>query len=73
MKLLYPTQAEAQAKADAIHDWMVANDPAYAQSAQAGHTLRWSIPFQEAGTWHIFTKERCHGALTAAERAAEKP
>lgn len=70
MKLYYTTQAEAQAKADSIHAWMVANVVAYAQSVEADQTLRWAIPAQDVIGWYIHIKERCHGALTAAELVA---
>lgn len=76
MRLSYATQAAAQAKADAIHAWMMANDPAYIATA-------WAKPYQDyvlnatgdkvsvSGTaWYVNVKERCLRALSASEKAA---
>lgn len=71
MKLPQNTKTAAQARADQIHAWMIANSPPYADSVAKGHTLRWAIPFEDAGKWAIHTKPRCQGALTQAERDAQ--
>lgn len=69
-RLSFPTRAEAQAKADAIHDWMLANDTAYAASVMAGHTTKWADPMQDVdddgnvvgSMWYVPVSERCAGA-----------
>jgi len=76
MRLEFPKQSDAQALADRIHSWMLANDRNYAASVAAGHTTAWCIPYQvvdEAGkvinpAWCVNVKERCLGALTGTER-----
>lgn len=70
-RLEFTTQAEAQAEADRIHAWMVANDTAYAASVYAGHTTKWADPIQDydddgnvIGTkWCVPVSARCAGAL----------
>lgn len=71
MILTKPTQAEAQELADRCHAYLIANDPAYAASVAAGHTLQWAIPRQdeETGLWSVPVNERARGALTEAEVA----
>ena len=74
-RLQFNTQAEAQAKADAIHDWLLANDQAYAASVYAGHTIKWADPVQDydedgnvIGTlWYVPVSARCAGALEATD------
>jgi len=63
-RLQFNTQAEAQAKADAIHNWMLANDTAYAASVLAGHTTKWADPIhdEENNVWLVPVSERCAGA-----------
>ena len=69
-RLSFPTRAEAQAKADAIHDWMLANDTAYAASVYAGHTVKWADAVQDydengkviGSKWYVPVSERCAGA-----------
>ena len=69
-RLEFNTRSEAQAKADAIHDWLLANDRAYAASVYAGFTEKWADPMQdrdENGTpigtkWYVPVSERCAGA-----------
>lgn len=78
MRLEFPKQSDAQALADRIHSWMLANDRNYAASVASGQTKQWAIPHQikdEAGNvtdarWFVGVKERCLGALTDEERAA---
>lgn len=78
MKLYYPTQAQAQDKADSLHQWLIANDADYAASVKAGDTLQWDIPKQDgdkSGTiatsqWQVTILDRCMAALTADEKAA---
>lgn len=72
MHLPQASQAAAQARADQIHAWMIANSTPYAASVAAGHTLRWAIPFQdEQGKWAFHTKDRCQGALNQSELATQ--
>jgi len=71
MILTKPTQAEAQELATRCHEYLIANDPAYAASVAAGQTLQWAIPAQdeETGPWSVPVNERVRGALTEAELA----
>lgn len=70
-RLYFPTRAEAQAKADDIHAWLIANDTAYAASVMAGHTTKWADPMQDVdddgnvvgSMWYVPVSERCAGAL----------
>ena len=79
MKLPILLQATAQAKADAIHAWLISNDSAYAASVSKGQTVRWAIPrnIDDAGNpivgWHVVVKNRALGALTALEIASLLP
>ncbi len=68
--MLKPTEAAAQELADRIHEYLIANDEAYAASVWAGHTLHWAFPSQdkETGLWSVPIEPRCIGALTEAER-----
>ena len=66
-RLEFNTQAEAQAKADAIHAWLLANDTAYAASVYAGNTVKWADAVQdvdESGKpiWYVPVSSRCAGA-----------
>lgn len=65
------TQAEAQELADRCHEYLIANDEAYAASVWAGQTLQWAIPTQDeaTGLWQVEVNERVFGAMTAEERA----
>jgi hypothetical protein len=79
MRLEFDTKAAAQSKADAIHAWLVANNPPYAASVASGQTLRWAEPRQDVdadgkpfGKWHIAVKSRCMNSLTAQEKATVK-
>ncbi len=69
MLLTKPTQAEAQELADRCHAYLIANDPAYAASVAAGHTLQWAIPTQDedTGLWSVPVSERVYGCLTESE------
>lgn len=77
MKLYFPLRADAQAKADAIHQWMIDNTPGYAKSVEQGYTKRWATPAQDVDSkgapltaeWFIVTKDRCYEALSAVEKA----
>lgn len=73
-RLEFTTRALAQAKADAIHLAMISADPDYARSVQAGHTLRWAIPYQDETTlvWCVNVKERGDKALAPSDRAKLK-
>lgn len=75
MILTKPTQAEAQELADRCHAWLIANDPAYAASVEAGHTLQWAIPTQgeKTGLWSVPVNERVFGCLTAEEYTPPDP
>jgi hypothetical protein len=66
--LEFLTESDAKAKADAIHAWLVANNPAYAKSAADGQTLRWAIPYASKAGFAINVKPRAESALSAAER-----
>lgn len=78
MRLQYATREEAQAKASAIHAWMIANDSAYANSVSAGQTTSWAKPYRDFDTlgvpisifWYVNCKERCRAALSAADLLA---
>ncbi len=76
------TQADAQAVADACHQYKIAHDLAYAASVAAGHTTAWSH-VQQVGTWsggvftaaspaqwQLFVNPSVKGALSAADQAA---
>lgn len=69
MILTKATEAEAQELADRCHEYLYANDPAYAFSVQAGFTLQWAIPAQdeETGLWSVPVNERVFGCLTSDE------
>lgn len=69
MILTKPTQAEAQELADRCHAYLIANDPAYAASVEAGQTLQWAIPAQDedTGLWQVPVNERVFPCLTKAE------
>ena len=70
-RMEYTTQAQAQAKADAIHAWMIANRPAYAASVSQGQTLRWAIPYLTA-FWNVNVKDRSYDSLSVPEKASAK-
>jgi hypothetical protein len=70
--LEYSLLAEALAKANAVHAWMIANRPEYAKSVADGQTLRWAIPYVSKLGWAINVKPRATAALTAPEVAALK-
>jgi hypothetical protein len=80
MRLDFPTKDEAQAMADKIHEWMIANDAAYAQSVKDGHTKAWAIPYQDkdednkiiSPAWFVNVKERSVNSLSAAEEATAR-
>jgi hypothetical protein len=44
MKLTFTTQAQAQAVADRIHQFLIVKDPEYAASVQTGQTTAWDVP-----------------------------
>lgn len=80
MRLTFPTEAEAQTKADAIHAHMIATWPEYAKSVTEGRTLAFAIPYQDLdkdgkpfGDWYLNFKERHLDALSAQERSALVP
>lgn len=76
MKLTNTSKSKAQAWADKAHDYMIANDTAYAQSVKDGQTTAWDVPQQELDgdgkiidpLWSITLADCCIGAFTAAER-----
>ena len=78
MKLQFAKQADAQAYADKLHHWMLANNTYYAASVTAGHTKQWAIPYQQKDEngnvidpmWCVGVKDRCMNALTVDERKA---
>jgi hypothetical protein len=79
MKLYFGTKAEAQAKADSLHNWLLANDEAYAASVQEGTTKKWASPLQDLDSdgkpveqWFIVVKHRCAPALTSIEKLSVK-
>jgi hypothetical protein len=53
-KLYFPTQADAQAMADACHAWLINNDVSYGECAGKGMITGWSIPKQEGAQWFIW-------------------
>jgi len=69
MIITKPTQDEAQELADRCHAYLLANDPAYTASVEAGHTLQWAIPTQdeESGLWQVPVNERVYPCLTKDE------
>jgi len=82
MRLTFTTQADAQARADSIHQQMIAADADYAKSAAAGLTLRWGTPYQDYNVdsqgnpttpiepnWYVTVTPRCQQVLTVAEQA----
>ncbi len=84
MILTKSTQTEAQELADRCHAYLIANDPAYAASVEAGQTLQWAIPaeafeMQEDGTrgaflgWQVPVNERVYPCLTADEYTPPDP
>jgi hypothetical protein len=80
MMLTFVSEQAAQAKALQIHEWMIANSDAYAESVAAGKTTAWAVPYQQKDedgnvidpAWCVNVKDRCLGALTDSERAAVK-
>lgn len=78
MKLYFATKPQAQAKADSVHAWLLANNPAYSASATAKQTVRWDVPHQDLdadgnaiGTqWYVNVETKCMGSLSVAEAAA---
>ena len=87
MILTKPTQAAAQELADRCHEYLIANDQAYAASVAAGHTLQWAIPapvyanaeqgFNDSESvaigWSVPVNERVFGCLTAEEYTPPDP
>ncbi len=77
MKLLNDTKAAAETRADEMHQWLITNNPLYAESVHLGYTLRWAIPAQEVdkdgkiidAAWSVPVDERVIGALRTDERA----
>ena len=69
MILTKQTEAEAQELADRCHAYLIDNDPAYAASVEAGHTLQWAIPVQDedTGLWSVPVNERVYPCLTLDE------
>ena len=80
MRIEFTKQSDAQAFADRIHAWMLANDVNYATSVAAGQTKAWCVPYQQKdinGTvtnpaWCVNVKDRCMAALTPSEMASVK-
>lgn len=75
MILTKATEAEAQELATRCHEYLIANDPAYAASVAAGHTLQWAIPTQDedTGMWSVPVSERVYPCLTSDEYALPAP
>lgn len=81
MRLAFATQGLAQAFADRVHAWMIANNLDYAGSVAAGQTTAWAKPYQDLDKfgvpldtlWYINLKERSVTACSAPERAALLP
>lgn len=79
MILTKPTQAEAQELADRCHAYLIANDPAYAASVEAGQTTAWAVPQEVFALdadgkptgpslgWQVTIEPRVFGVLTAEE------
>ena len=86
IKLIKPTRAEAQAVADACHQYLIDNSPEYAESVSAGQTSAWCKPHQ-SGTlggdgvftpdipeaWFIWVDARVKVALPQADQDALWP
>ncbi len=62
MRLSYQTRCEAQAVADRIF-----ND---ARWKREPGTVRWAIPYQDAGGWHVAIDDRVVCVLTEEEIAS---
>lgn len=82
MRLEFQLKSAAQAKCNAIHAWMIANNAVYAQSVAAGRTTAWAKPYQDLDRttglplnafWYVNLRQRCRPALSAAEIQAIKP
>jgi hypothetical protein len=65
VKYLCTDQAEAQAICDRAHEYMIAKDKGYADSAAKNHTQRWSVPQRDTdedgkpiGPWFVILDER---------------
>ena len=58
MKIYFTTQAEAQAAANAAHEYLIANDAAYSDSVKAGQTTCWDTPVKDDQGWGIIIEER---------------
>ena len=73
--MLKPTESEAQELADRCHEYLIANDEAYAASVAAGQTRQWAIPAQDedTGLWSVPVNERVYGCLTAEEYTPPDP
>lgn len=76
MRIYFPEgKAAAQSFCDKTHAQMIAADPLYAKSAQAGQTLRWDAPRQNldaqdksTGDFFVIVKDRVDSTLTISER-----
>jgi hypothetical protein len=66
--LEFLTENDAKAKADAIHAWLIANNPAYAKSVAGGQTTAWARPYASKLGFAINVKPRAEPALSAAEK-----
>lgn len=79
MRLTFDTLKAAQDAAKAIHDKMVAGNPAYASSVTKGNTARWAVPYQDKDAsdvpidtkWHVTVKDRCSSFLPAGKTMAD--
>lgn len=75
MKIEKDLKNSAQALADKIHQWLINNDPNYANSVAIGQTLVWDTPKQPLDNngnainakWKVVVKERMLASLTPAE------
>lgn len=77
MKLYYPDQATAQAKADDVHTKQIGSSAAYAKSVADGQTKRWDIPAQDVDSkgvpipgsqWGVTVDDRVTPVLTPGEK-----
>lgn len=80
----WPTEAAAQASADSIHAWLIANNPTYANAVSMGWTTRYDYPHYyfiftmtppyifhdlQKTQWYLNMYDWAIGALTTEQQA----
>lgn len=69
MKIYMNTQAEAYAEANAMHEYLVANDSVYAESVALGHTKAWCVPQETPKGWEVIVDSKSENGMTEIGKA----